>query len=167
MGVGQDAAVSSEQAVDRVAAAYAATHARLWRSVLAFTGSREITDDAVAEAFAQALRRGDAVRDVVAWVWRASFAIARGQLGQRPRRAVDATLAEELDHGGPERAVELMVALARLAPRDRELLVLCHIAGWTPTELAGITGMPASTVRVRLHRATRRARGLLTEEELR
>ena len=60
-----------------------------------------------------------------------------------------------------------MLALARLAPRDRELIVLCHIGGWTPTELAQIAGLPASTIRVRLHRATRRARDLFTEEELR
>ena len=32
--------------------------ARLWRAVLLASGSREVADDAVAEAFAQALRRG-------------------------------------------------------------------------------------------------------------
>ncbi len=37
--------------------------ARLWRAVLLASGSREVADDAVAEAFAQALRRGGALRD--------------------------------------------------------------------------------------------------------
>ena len=156
----------SERDSDRVADAYRATHARLWRSVFAFTGSTEITDDAVAEAFAQVLRRGDEVRDVVAWVWRTAFAIARGQLADR-RGAFAVAAVDDLDHELSERAVDLVLALARLAPRDRELIVLCHIGGWTPTELAQIAGLPASTVRVRLHRVTRRARDLFTEEELR
>jgi len=165
--VGQHAVVSGDQGTERVATAYAETHTRLWRSILAFTGSREIADDAVAEAFAQVLRRGDEVHDVVAWVWRAAYAIARGQLAERPRADAPPDLPAELDDRAAERVVELVEALARLAPRDRELLVLCHVAGWTPTELARITGLPASTVRVRLHRATRRARDVFTEEELR
>ena len=106
------------------------------------------------------------MRDVVAWVWRTAFAIARGQLADR--RGPHAVAAiDDLDHELSERAVDLVLALARLAPRDRELIVLCHIGGWTPTELAQIAGLPASTIRVRLHRATSRARDLFTEEELR
>jgi RNA polymerase sigma-70 factor (ECF subfamily) len=161
----QDAAVR-EQDSDRVAEAYRLTHARLWRSVFAFSGSREITDDSVAEAFAQVLGRGEDVRDVVAWVWRTAFAIARGQLAARAG-STELASAETGDAVLPERAVELIETLARLQPRDRELIVLCHVGGWTPKELADIAGLPAATVRVRLHRATRRARNLFTEEELR
>ena len=47
----------------------------------------EATDEAVAEGFAQLLRRGDAVRDPAAWVWRASFRLAAGDL-QRSAAAV-------------------------------------------------------------------------------
>ena len=36
--------------------------ARLWRSLLGFTGDPELAKDAMAEAFAQALGRGDAIR---------------------------------------------------------------------------------------------------------
>src|SRR5919107_4820207 len=56
--------------------------ARLWRAVFLASGSREIADDAVAEAFAQALRRGRAVRDPAAWVWRGGVrGAARGPEG--------------------------------------------------------------------------------------
>jgi DNA-directed RNA polymerase specialized sigma24 family protein len=51
---------------------------RLWRSVMAFTGNRDVTDDAVSEAFTQLLGRGDSVRDPARWVWRAAFKIAGG-----------------------------------------------------------------------------------------
>jgi DNA-directed RNA polymerase specialized sigma24 family protein len=38
--------------------------ARMWRALVAFTGGRkEIADDAVAEAFAQAIRYAPSIRD--------------------------------------------------------------------------------------------------------
>lgn len=51
-------------AVERVRRVYEADHERLWRSLFAFCGSRALADDAVAEAFAQVLRRGDQIDDV-------------------------------------------------------------------------------------------------------
>ena len=54
----------------RVEAAYRAIHDRLWRALWSFSGDREVANDAEAEAFAEVLRRGDAVEDVAAWVWR-------------------------------------------------------------------------------------------------
>ena len=66
---------------DRVEAVYRAVHPRLWRSLLAYTGDAELASDAEAEAFAQVLRRGDAVDDVEAWVWRSAFRIAVGSAG--------------------------------------------------------------------------------------
>jgi len=35
---------------------------RMWRAVFAFAGDSEVASDAVAEAFAQALKRGVAIR---------------------------------------------------------------------------------------------------------
>jgi DNA-directed RNA polymerase specialized sigma24 family protein len=53
---------------------------RLWRALYAFAGNEEVASDAVAEAFAQALRRGSAIRDVRSWVWRSAFRLAAGDL---------------------------------------------------------------------------------------
>ena len=158
----------------RVHDAYVADHARLWRSLLAFTGSRDIADDAAAEAFAQALRRGDAIDDVSRWVWKSAFAIARGSLAERSRQRplepshdVD-SYANRGDDTDLERGVaDALRLLDRLPQRDRELLVLCHLGGWRPRELAPLLGVTAPTLRVRLHRANRRARALLSEEETR
>ena len=44
-----------------------------------------MADDAVAEAFAQALRRRSEIREPGRWVWRAAFRIARGELKRRSR----------------------------------------------------------------------------------
>lgn len=147
---------------ERVRAVYVADHARLWRSLYAFSGSREVADEATAEAFAQALRRGDEIRDVAAWVWRSAYAIARGEL-QRRRRSGPSTGTEPTDAGTS--LGELLGALAGLPDADRELIVLCHVAGWKPGELAAVLDANPGAIRVRLHRATAKARDLLERSE--
>lgn len=146
---------------ERVRAVYVADHARLWRSLYAFSGSREVADEASAEAFAQALRRGDEIRDVAAWVWRSAYAIARGELQRRSRS--DAPAVSE-PAGGDGELVTLLGALAELPEADRELIVLCHVAGWKPSELAAVLDANPGAIRVRLHRATTRARELLERD---
>jgi RNA polymerase sigma-70 factor (ECF subfamily) len=161
----ESAPVMSDLAVQRVRRVYESDHPRLWRSIYAYTGSRAIADDAAAEAFAQVLRRGDDVHDVAAWVWRSAFAIARGELQRRARSgaAVPEIAVEDL----ADDLADVLSRLEGLSPDDRELLVLCHVAGWKPRELAPVLGVPVGALRVRLHRATRRARELLNTEAVR
>jgi RNA polymerase sigma-70 factor, ECF subfamily len=45
------------------------------------------------------------------------------------------------------------------------VLVLRHYVGYEPTELAGILGVPAGTVRSRLHHAHRAMRAALDADE--
>jgi RNA polymerase sigma-70 factor (ECF subfamily) len=61
---------------------------RMWRAVLAFAGDPEVASDAVAEAFAQALRRADEIRSLDRWLWRTVFRIAAGELKERRGRSV-------------------------------------------------------------------------------
>jgi RNA polymerase sigma-70 factor (ECF subfamily) len=157
----------ADDAVLRVRVVYEADHARLWRSLYAFSGSRDVADEATAEAFAQALRRGREVRDVQAWIWRSAFAIARGELAARRRRgvgdAIDVPSEAMLD--APGTGLErLLDALDELPLADRELLVLCHVGGWRPAELAPMLDVSGATLRVRLHRARKRARLILEDD---
>lgn len=152
----------SDLAVQRVREVYETDHARLWRSLYAYTGSRSIADDATAEAFAQVLHRGDDVRDVAAWVWRSAYAIARGELQHRGR--VGGLPPERVANHHDDDLAGVMEQLRALTADEREILVLCHVAGWKPRELAPVLGVPVGALRVRLHRATRRARELLTTE---
>ena len=46
----------------RLKRVYEEEGARLWRAVYLYAADREVASDAVAEAFAQALRRGDDLR---------------------------------------------------------------------------------------------------------
>lgn len=151
-----------DDVVASVREVYAWDHQRLWRSIYAFSGSRHVADEAVADAFAHALRDGDAIRDVTASVWRSAFAIASGEL---TRRRTEPPLAEHAPAAGTAGDGEVTALLARLDEldgSDRRLLAWSHVGGWSAKEMAPILGMRAATVRLKLHRADRRVEALLS-----
>jgi RNA polymerase sigma-70 factor (ECF subfamily) len=137
--------------------------ARLFRALVAYTGDREVASDAVAEAFAQALGRGDELRSPLAWVWRASFRIAAGDLKERGRRTA---LAEEPAYEMPESPRELVAALAEISPKQRAALILRFYAGYPTREVAEILGSTAATVRVHISQGRRRLRKILEENDV-
>lgn len=135
---------------------------RMWRAVLAFSGDPEVASDAVAEAFAQALRRGGEVRDPERWLWRTVFKIASGELKERGRHAV---IGEGGTYEMEEPARDLVAALGRLSPKQRASVVLHHAAGYPVKDIAVILGSTSAAVKVHLSRARRRLRELLAEED--
>lgn len=135
---------------------------RLWRALLLWCGDREVASDAVAEAFAQALHRGEAIRTPDRWIWRAAFRIAAGELKRR-RRFVLRTI--ERSYEIPVAQSALFEALRRLSPRQRASVVLHHYAGYSRAEAAEIMGSTPSAVGVHLHRARRRLRDLLEDTD--
>lgn len=147
---------------DRLERVYREHGARLWRAVFLASGNREVADDAVAEAFAQALRRGNAVRDPAAWVWRAAFRIAAGELQERARQAPPLT---EPMYELPEPAAEVTAALRQLPAQQRAAVVLHYYADRPIREIAEVLGTSASTVAVHLHRGRNRLRDLLGEDD--
>ncbi len=60
---------------------------------------------------------------------------------------------------------EVMAALARLRPRDRELILLIAWDELTPAEAGQVLGLRPVTARSRLHRARQRLSALLKESE--
>lgn len=145
---------------DLIRALYERSGARLWRSVRAYSGSNEVADEAVAEAFAQALGRGSALRDPEAWVWRTAFVIARGDMARRRTSDVVGVEAERPQFDAPFADLAPLLALSE---SDRHLLVLRHVGGYEAGEVAALLGVSVGAVRVRLHRARLRARRLLAE----
>lgn len=56
---------------------------------------------------------------------------------------------------------QLERGLRRLSPEQRAILALHHYAGYEPTEIAGILGIPPGTARSRLHHAHQAMRAAL------
>ena len=153
--------------VARVRAAYERTHARLWRAVLSWSGSPDVADEAVAEAFAQALRRGDAVVDVDAWVWRAAFRIAGGELARRQRAALTDAVPDVAHDSGwsPSLPGELLDALRTLSDQQRACVVLRDVGGLSVSEVAAALGTSSGTVRVQHLSGRRRLRRILGDDD--
>ena len=134
----------------------------MWRAILAFSGDPEVASDAVAEAFAQVLRRGEGVKNPERWVWRAVFRIASGELKERRKRPVMETIGTyEME----EPARDLVVALSELSEKQRASVVLHDAAGYPAKEVARILGSTEAAVRVHVMRARRRLRELLKDDD--
>jgi RNA polymerase sigma-70 factor, ECF subfamily len=146
---------------DRIERLYRERGDRIWRGLLAFSGDPEVASDAVAEAFAQVLRRGGEVRNPERWVWRAAFRIAAGELKERRKNEV---LGVAGSYEMEEPARDLVVALRSLSDRQRASVVLHDAAGYSAREVARIVGSTEAAVRVHLMRGRRRLRDLLKED---
>jgi RNA polymerase sigma factor (sigma-70 family) len=154
----QDAPVNTEprDAVERV---WREQGPKLWRSLVAFTGDPEVATDAMAEAFAQALGRGDAVREHDRWIWRSAFRIAAGELKARGHRPG----ADESVYVMPEPIADLVEALGTLSPNQRAAAILHYYADLPTSHVAKVLGCSQATVRVHLAHARKRLRPLLED----
>jgi RNA polymerase sigma-70 factor, ECF subfamily len=146
---------------DRLEAVYRAEGPRLWRALVGYAGDRDIASDAVAEAFAQALARGEDIRSIEAWVWRAAFRIAAGELKQRGKQVPKGTEPTyELD--APLDGV--LDALRALSPNQRAAILLHDYADRPTAEVAATLGMSSATVYVHLSQGRRRLRKLMEDQ---
>ncbi len=159
----------SERADAQWEQVYMETAPRLWRSLVGFTADVDVANDAMSEAFAQGIRRGTDVRDPAAWVWRAAFRIAAGEM--KERRAAAASAAPVLELAGDPQEVtlveteRLLGALRQLSPSQRASIVLHHYAGFSVREIAGIIDSTGPAVRVHLSRGRARLRALLEDSD--
>ena len=135
--------------------------AKLYRALLLYAGDREIAADAVAEAFAQALRRGAEIEMVDRWVWRTAYRVAAGELATRSTSLTDAT---EVTYEISDAAPILALAMRDLSPKQRASVALHDYAGYTLRETARIIGSTPSAVSVHLVRAHAKLKRHLEEE---
>ena len=150
---------------DRIRDVYEAQHVRLWRAVAVWGGSSEVADEAVAETFAQLLRRGEAVEDPVAWAWRTAFRIAAGELKRR-RADLGGEIGDvSLPAGQSELMLDLLRALQHLSDQQRACVVLCDLLGYSAEEAGPLLHTSAATVRVQRMRARRRLRPYLEVDD--
>jgi RNA polymerase sigma-70 factor (ECF subfamily) len=155
--------VARDLAANDVEDVYRRDGGRLWRALYAFAGEADVADEAMAEAFAQALRRGAAIRDVTGWVWRSAFRLAAADLKNRSRFVHgsipdSATYDARLDD-------ELLVALQGLTPQQRVVIVLHYYVDCPVREIGRRTGMNPLAVRSHLSRGRQRLRRLLGDSD--
>ena len=149
-------------------AIYEAYRPRLFGYLVRLSRRRDVAEDLLEETWLRLVTRSATLTDEARlgpWL----FTVARNlYFSWRRSRAVDRTRTTDLDPAWPapergdspfeaaaRRELErrLEAALARLPLRDRELLLLVGVEGLTPSEAASVCGLPAVTLRARLHRA--------------
>lgn len=135
---------------------------RLWRSLLLFTGDPEVASDAVAETFARALAGRDVIRRPERWIWRVGFRVATAELKRRGRAE---PVAREATYEMPEETTDLVAALRRLTPNQRAAVILHYYGGASVEEIAHRMGATRSAAGVHLHRARKRLRDLLGDDD--
>ena len=156
----QDSTVKDGE--ERVAAVYRDHHKRMWRALFSFAGDPDIASDAMAEAFARALRDQYTIRDLTAWTWRVAFRIAASELR---RRHTATALFADTSYELPEAVPELLTALRQLSPNQRVAVVLHDYADRPTGEVADVLGCSRATVYVHLSQGRRRLLKLLEDHD--
>lgn len=141
------------------------------RTAFLVTGDKWLAEDAAQEALVAAiasLKTFDIDRGFGPWLHRIAVnkAIDRARQSRRgpdPHAGIE-TSTEVAEPGQDYRSTHVLEALATLEPEDRAILVLKHVLNFRATEIGEWLDMPASTVRVRLHRAGIRIRELVKKE---
>ena len=161
-------------------------HARCLRVATHLLGDVDEAEDAVQEAFVRAYRhlgsfrpstvRGNDPSDGFgAWVMRIVVNQCRTRAARMARftrfdtepsgRAAEVSeaLSTASDHEAAERRADLAQALALLGAEQREAVVLRFADELTYDEMASITGVGVSALKMRVQRACTRLRALLAE----
>ncbi len=141
-------------------------------------GDHAEAEDAVQDTFLRAYRYLGGYREqdqFRAWLWRILINRCRTRASDRSRRPEprDASVITQLvdaDAPAPDAELyrrflrdELTQALSQLPPDQREAIVLHFADGLSYPEMSAITGTGVSALKMRVHRACDRLRGLLTD----
>jgi RNA polymerase sigma-70 factor (ECF subfamily) len=168
-----DAIAGSTDALARIIATH---HDDMARIAFVICGDPDLAQDAVQTAWQLAWRRLGSLRDASRlrpWLMSIAANEARGLLRSQRRQL---TVSIEVNDLGSDRfdpgsggsiggfSPDLVVALRRLSPEERQLLALRHVAGFDATEIGQMLGISPSGVRSRLARLLDRLRKELGDD---
>ena len=133
----------------------------VYRYTYAVLGNHADAEDVTQTTFVNALRaleRGETPQNASAWL----IAIAQNVVRQRWRQAASRPAEVELVHDVPDTPAEedievdeLVRALQRIPPAQREALVMRELEGRSYNEIAGLLGLTTSALETLLFRARR------------
>lgn len=160
------AIAGDELAFARIVASH---HEDMARIAYFVCGDLDVAEEAEQAAWAAAYRRLRDLRDPGRLrPWLLSIAanearqIARSGRRRRVRELAVANTSPQSDRDHAA-LLDLADAVARLDPRDRQIVGLRYVSGFDSAEIGQAVGMSATAVRVRLHRLLERLRKDLGE----
>jgi RNA polymerase sigma-70 factor (ECF subfamily) len=151
---------------DAVCALYLRYAQTVYRYVLRIVHDHYEAEDITQQVFAKLIvsidRFDDRGAPFGAWLLRLARNQALDDLRARRRVLVEEPPEQMAPPATPDRSDSLREALAELPPEQREVVVLRHVAGLTPAEIASRTGRSESAVHGLHHRGRRALRAGLT-----
>jgi RNA polymerase sigma-70 factor, ECF subfamily len=143
----------------------------LWAYLARVSGDPALADDLMQESYVRLLCASVPEDGEVAhrrYLFRIATNLLRDHW-RRPGTTSIEELPEELftssnGHARVDSQAALGPALAQMRPRDRQLLWLAHAEGYSHREIAEITGLGATSIRLLLFRARRKMAHLLHEQ---
>ena len=162
-------AAAHETPPEAFEALYRRSFGRVYGYVATMLHDRSAAEEVTAQAFERAYRKRRSFRSSrgtqEAWLFGIARNAALDELRGRKRRAIlevdpeDVEAAVALDQA--EHAVRretVRAAVARLEPRERELVALKFAGGLSNDEIARVVGVSPSNVGTRLHRTMEKLR---------
>lgn len=147
---------------------------RLRIYALSLTRNRDSADDLVHDTVIKALAGRQSFQpgtNLAAWLFRIQRnEFISGLRRLRPTVPVDTTVAESLSHPPHQDSGlimrEFLTAFSKLAPTQREALLLAVVEGLPYDVIAGHTGVSVGTVKSRISRARDRLESLLIDGDV-
>ena len=140
---------------------YATHRARLVRAAVLLLGDRAAAEEVVQDAFVQLYRSWHRLRDprsAAGYLHRTVVNMSRSQLRRRDvvrrhpaTRPTDAPGADDAALDADRRAA-VLAAVAKLAPRQRECIVLRWYLDMSEHDIAAALGISGGAVKTHLHR---------------
>jgi len=156
---------------ERFAAFYEHSARPLWAYLAKVSGDPSLADDLMQESYVRFLC-GDSPGDGEVESRRYLFRIATNLLRDHWRRPGATSIDDLPEHlfastDSSEQmnsAALLQPALARMRPRDRQLLWLAHAENYSHREIAQMTGLATTSIRLLLFRARRKIARILQQQ---
>lgn len=134
-----------------------------------YTGDSALAEDVAQEVLIAAVQALHNIREPSRWLARVTHNKALNALRARGRRyEVPLSARSDSPVGDPADLYEerdVVEAVQELPIPLREAVVLHYYEGWTPKQIGHLLGLPAGTVRSRLHRARGALRSILAGGE--
>ena len=152
---------------------YERTSRSIWAYLFRMTGDGQLTDDLLQEAYYRFLRarkeyESESHRQNA--LYRIATNVARDAYRRGRRQPADVPIADEVDRADSDGAdlaervgtrTDVGRTLARLRPRDRELLWLAYAQEFSHQEIAEGLGLKTSSIKLLLWRARQRFMALI------
>lgn len=174
-GHGSAEAAGAGMDSDAFAGFYERSARPLWAYLTRVSGDPALADDLMQESYVRFLSaaKPPSVEDGEVASRRYLFRIATNLLRdhwRRPGHASIEDVSEEVfsSSSGEAQSDSLAIlnpAMARMKPRERQLLWLAHAEGYSHREIADVTGLGSASIRLLLFRARRKMARLLREPD--